>query len=173
MTDVNIRLLDQSYEKELFKFETENKDFFASKFLSRGSVYCNCDNFKIAVRELIEKQETDSLYMYLLIDEHGEIIGRVNLVSITRGDLNKAELRYTVAKKHQGKGYATGAVKFVLDEAARKHKLHKIEAGTSFDNAGSQIVLMKNGFKITGRYNDCICQDGQWTDCIKLEKTLA
>lgn len=173
MTDVNIRLLDQSYEEELFKFEIENKDFFAKKFLSKTRSYYNCDDFKIAVRELIEKQKMDSLYMYLLIDKCGEIVGRVNLVSVMRGNLNKAEIGYTIAKKHQGKGYATSAVKFVLDEAINKHKFHKVEAGTSFDNTGSQIVLMKNGFQITGRYNDCICQDGEWTDCIKFEKILA
>ena len=110
--------------------------------------------------------------MYLIITENGEIVGRANLVSITRENSNKAKLGYRIAENHQGKGYATSAVKLVLDEATSTHKLHRIEAGTSPDNIGSQIVLIKNGFQFTGRYNQYIYQSGKWIDGINFEKIL-
>ena len=47
-----------------------------------------------------------------------------------------------MGEEHQGKGYGTSAVKLVLDEAVNRHKLHRIEAGTSPNNIGSQIVLV-------------------------------
>jgi len=72
--------------------------------------------------------------MYLIKDNCGKIVGRVNLVSIVRGNFNKAEIGYRIAEEHQGRRYSTGystkAVKLVLDEAANKYKLHRIEAGT-------------------------------------------
>ncbi len=172
MTNINIKLLDESYEKELFRFELENRTFFERKSLSRGSSYYDFNNFRTIIKELIEEQKKDLVYMYLIIDDNGEIVGRVNLVSIIRGNLNKAELGYRMAEKHQGKGYTTRAVKLVLDEAANNHKLHRIEAGTSSDNIGSQIVLIKNGFQFAGRYNKYIYQNGEWNDSVNFEKIL-
>ena len=169
---INIRLLDQSDEEELFKFELENRAFFESKFLSRNSSYYDFNNFKTTIKELIEEQAKDLVYMYLIIDDYGKIVGRVNLVSIIRGDFNKAELGYRIAEKHQGKGYATNAVEAVLDAATNTHKLHRIEAGTSPDNIGSQIVLIKSRFQFIGRYNQYIYQDGKWNDSISFEIIL-
>lgn len=110
--------------------------------------------------------------MYLIKDNCGKIVGRVNLVSIVRGSFNKAEIGYRISEEHQGKGYSTKAVKLVLDEAANKYKLHRIEAGASPDNIGSQIVLIKNGFQFTGRYNKYIYQNEKWSDSINFEKIL-
>ncbi|MDU5080163.1 GNAT family protein [uncultured Tissierella sp.] len=172
MTNIGIKLLEQSDEEELFKFELENRAFFESKFLLRHSSYYSFDNFKTIIKQLIEEQGKDLVYMYLIKTEDGEIVGRVNLVSITRGNFNKAELGYRIAERHQGKGYTTNAVRLVLDEAANTHKLHRIEAGTSPDNIGSQIVLIKNGFQFTGRYNQYIYQNGKWIDGINFEKIL-
>lgn len=172
MVNISIKLLEQSDEEELFKFELENRAFFESKFLSRHSSYYSYDNFKTIVKQLIEEQEKDLVYMYLIKAEDGEIVGRANLVSITRGNFNKAELGYRIAENHQGKGYATNTVKLVLDEASSTHKFHRIEAGTSPDNIGSQIVLIKNGFQFTGRYNQYIYQNGRWIDGINFEKII-
>lgn len=172
MANISIKLLEKSDEEELFKFELENRAFFESKFLSRDSSYYNFNSFKSVVKELIEEQKKDLVYMYLITNENGEIVGRANLVSITRENFNKAELGYRIAENHQGKGYATSAVKLVLDEATSTHKLHRIEAGTSPDNIGSQIVLIKNGFQFTGRYNQYIYQNGKWIDGINFEKIL-
>jgi ribosomal-protein-alanine N-acetyltransferase len=172
MTKISIKLLEQSDEKELFKFELENRDFFESKSLARDDSYYNFDNFKEIIKELVEEQQKDMVYMYLIMDSDKEIVGRINLVSITRGSLNEAELGYRIAEKHQGKGYATSAIKLILNEAINTHKLHKIEAGTSPDNIGSQIVLVKNGFQFTERYNQHIYQNGKWIDSINFEKIL-
>ena len=172
MTNIGIKLLEQSDEEKLFKFELENRAFFESSFLSRDSSYYNFNNFKAIIKELIEEQKKDLVYMYLIIAKNGEVLGRVNLVSITRGNFNKAELGYRIAENHQGKGYATSAVKLILDEVAGTHKLHRIEAGTSPDNIGSQIVLIKNGFQFTGRYNQYVYQNGKWVDSINFEKVL-
>lgn len=172
MSDIIVKLLEKSDEEELFKFELENRDFFENMVSSRGDSYYEFNNFRMIMKELIEEQEKGLAYMYLIKDDDDKIVGRVNLVSIIRGSFNKAELGYRIGRKHQGKGYATSAVKFVLDEAVNKHKLHRIEAGTSPDNIGSQIVLIKNGFQFTGRYNKYIYYNGKWHDSINFEKIL-
>lgn len=110
--------------------------------------------------------------MYLIKNHTGMILGRINLLSIVRGIFNKAGLGYRMGEEHQGKGYATSAVKLVLDEAVNKHKLHRIEAGTSPNNIGSQIVLIKNDFQFVGRFNRYIYKNGEWCDSIYFERIL-
>ncbi|MBU3146669.1 GNAT family N-acetyltransferase [Clostridium sp. CF012] len=172
MLDIIIKLLEQSDALELFAFELENKLFFERIGLPRGDNYYDYNNFNIIIKGLVEEQEKGLIYMYLIMDCSRKIIGRINLTSVVRGNVNKAELGYRVGEKHQCKGYATSAVRLVLDEAVNRHKLHRIEAGTSPDNIASQIVLIKNGFQFTGRYSNFIYQDGKWYDSISFEKIL-
>ncbi|WFA08774.1 GNAT family N-acetyltransferase [Tissierella sp. Yu-01] len=172
MEKVIIKILEELDTQALFKFEFENKRYFEEVGFARDDSYYDLKNFKAIVKDLTEEQEKDMTYMYLIKNSSDEIIGRVNLVSVVRGNLNKAELGYRIGEKHQGKGYATMAVKLVLNEAKIKHRLHRIEAGTSSDNIGSQIVLIKNGFQFTGRYNKYIFQNGEWNDSISFEKIL-
>lgn len=172
MADTIIKLLDQSFEEKLFKFELDNRSYFEKTGFPRADSYYDFNKFKTIINELIEEQEKGLIYMYLIIDDSGNIVGRINLVSIMRGPLNKAEIGYRVGEDHQSKGYGTNAVRLVLDEAVKKHKLHRVEAGTSPDNIGSQIVLIKNGFQFVGRYNKFIYQNDKWHDSIIFEKIL-
>lgn len=172
MSGITIKVLEESDREELYKFELENRAFFEKMVLPRGDSYYEPSNFKTILKDIIEEQEKEMVFMYLIMNESKNIIGRINLVSVVRGSFNKAELGYRIGEKHQGKGYATRAVKLVLDKAVNVHKLHRLEAGTSPDNIGSQIVLIKNGFQFTGRYNKYIFKDGKWTDSINFEKML-
>ena len=172
MSDIIINLLKESDAQELFTFELKNRAFFERVGFPRGDNYYELDNFNTIIKESVEEQEKGLVYMYLIKEHSGKIVGRVNLVSIVRGNFNKAELGYRIGEQHQGKGYGTRAVKLVLDEAVNTHKFHRIEAGTSPDNIGSQIVLIKNGFQFVGRYNKYIHYNGKWRDSIYFERIL-
>ncbi|RKD28587.1 GNAT family N-acetyltransferase [Lacrimispora algidixylanolytica] len=74
--------------------------------------------------------------------------------------------------EEQEKGVATAAVEQVLRQANLVHKLHRIEAGTSPHNIGSQIVLTKNGFHFVGTYTQHISNGDDWTDSILFEKVI-
>jgi [ribosomal protein S5]-alanine N-acetyltransferase len=172
MEEIYIKKLEESDIESLYKFELENRLFFESVGLGRDESYYIADNFSNIIKELVVEQEKGLVYMYLVWDSSNNIVGRVNLISVVRGNFNKAELGYRIGERHQGKGYATRAVGLVLGEAAGKHKLHRIEAGTSPGNIGSQIVLIKNGFQFTGRNNKYHYINGKWEDSINFEKIL-
>lgn len=55
--------VDESYEKELFRFELENRTFFERKSLSRGSSYYDFNNFSSIIKELINEQKKDLVYI--------------------------------------------------------------------------------------------------------------
>jgi ribosomal-protein-alanine N-acetyltransferase len=169
---VKIKLLTQKDTDRLFVFEKENRDYFKSIGLGRSDAYYQYDSFAQIVEELIYEQNIGQLYMYLLIDQEGNIVGRVNLTDIKQEPYKKAELGYRIGKAYQGKGYATLGVKLVLKEAKHSYGLHRIEAGTLPDNIGSQIVLIKNGFQFVGRYNQYILQGDNWADSLIFEKVM-
>ncbi|MGC7871040.1 GNAT family N-acetyltransferase [Desulfosporosinus sp. SYSU MS00001] len=172
MPDITINFLEESDAQELFTFELKNRAFFERIGFPRGDNYYELNNFNRIIKESIEEQEKGLVYMYLIKDHTGMILGRINLLSIERGSFNKAGLGYRIGEEHQGKGYATSAVKLVLDEAVNKHKLHRIEAGTSPYNIGSQIVLIKNDFQFVGRFSKYIYKNGEWCDSIYFERIL-
>jgi len=169
---ISIKRLSMDDADSLFKFEIENRSYFNTIGLSRSDSYYNRDSFQEIIESLVGEQEKDIHYMYLVMNTQGEVIGRVNLTDVIKEPFNKAELGYRIGEKNQGKGFATAAVKLVMKQAYLVHKLHRIEAGTSPQNIGSQIVLIKNGFQVVGKYNQYILKSDGWADSLLFEKIL-
>ncbi len=172
MNKVSVKLLSIDDADSLFEFEVENRCYFESIGLSRSNSYYNRASFQEIIERLVAEQEKDIHYMYLVMNTQGEVIGRVNLTDVIKEPLKKAELGYRMGEKHQGKGYATTAVKLIVKQAGLVHKLHRIEAGTSPQNIGSQIVLIKSGFLFVGKYSQYIMQGDSWADSLLFEKVL-
>ena len=172
MDKISIKRLSLDDADSLFKFEIENRSYFNTIGLSRSDSYYNRDSFQEIIESLVGEQDKDIHYMYLVMNTQGEVIGRVNLTDVIKEPLNKAELGYRIGEKNQGKGFATAAVKLVMKQAYLMHKLHRIEAGTSPQNIGSQIVLIKNGFQFIGKYNQYILKSDGWADSLLFEKVL-
>lgn len=170
---IRIIPINEKDRYELLKFEIDNRSFFEESCISRGDKYYEEDNFKEILNELIKDQEQGTHYMYLIKDNNDEIVGRINLVDIIRGNMNKAELGYRIAKVHNGKGYGKKAVELILGEALNIHKLHRIEAGTDIENIASQKVLEYNEFRKVGIYNKYIYVNRKWTDSIIYEVVLS
>ena len=167
-----VKSLSVEAAEQLFEFEVKNRKYFETIGLGRSSSYYDRAAFQSILEELVAEQEKGLHYMYLVFNEKDEVIGRVNLTEVIRGPLNKAELGYRIDQSCQGKGIATEAVRQVLIEASVSHKLHRVEAGTSPQNIGSQIVLIKNGFQNVGKFNQYIFQNNEWQDSLIFEKIL-
>ena len=172
MNDITIKLLNIGDMKELLEFEIKNRSFFEETCLTRGDSYYEFKYFKDIVSELISEQNKGMHYMYIARNSEDNIVGRVNLVDVVRGNFNKAEIGYRIGKEYTGRGYGEKAVKLALYDAANKYKLHRIEAGVSTENIASQKVLIKNGFSKVGTYNKYIFLNGKWCDSIIFEKVL-
>ncbi|WP_313152969.1 GNAT family N-acetyltransferase [Lacrimispora sp.] len=172
MNKVSVKLLSLDDADSLFEFEVENRSYFDTIGLSRSDAYYNRTSFQEIVENLVAEQEKDIHYMYLVVNAQGDVIGRANLTDVIKEPLCKAELGYRIGEKHQGKGFATAAVKLIIKQASLVHKLHRIEAGTSPHNVGSQIVLIKNGFQFVGKYSQYILKGDGWADSLIFEKVL-
>ncbi|MGP4076593.1 GNAT family N-acetyltransferase [Halobacillus sp. K22] len=143
--DITVDKLSYEDAKALFDFEKENRTYFEKMIPSRGDDYYNFDNFMIRHKKLLDEQNQNSSYFYLIRKTNGEILGRINLVDLDRSQ-NLGHLGYRVGEKHTGQGIASKALHIFLENLS-KDGFEKVLAKTTKHNIASQKVLEKNGFK--------------------------
>ena len=90
-------------------------------------------------------QKEVSNYTFAIL--HQKTGGFMGLFGLRLGakKYKRAEIWYKFHKDEWGNGYATEAVKAVLNYGFNTLKLHRIEAGCAVDNIGSAKVLEKSG----------------------------
>ncbi|MCH8612441.1 GNAT family N-acetyltransferase [Arsenicicoccus dermatophilus] len=119
-------------------------------------------------RELVEKalaeQDGGRMAPYVILDDEGEVAGRINLSTIVRGAAQHASVGYWVAEDRTGRGLASRAVGAICVQAWEVWRLHRLEAGTLPHNLASQRVLHRNGFRHYGRATKYLHIDGRYQD---------
>jgi [ribosomal protein S5]-alanine N-acetyltransferase len=88
----------------------------------------------------------------------------VALSNVSRGGWQNATLGYYVDERHNGCGYATQAVRLILDFAFGRARLHRVQAAVLPRNVASQRVLQKSGFSREGRSTKYLQINGVWED---------
>jgi ribosomal-protein-alanine N-acetyltransferase len=140
----------------LLAFERENRAYFAATIPDRGDDYFV--HFADRHQALLAEQEAGTCHFHLVIDD-GEILGRVNLVDVADG---VAELGFRIASKAAGRGLATAAVREVVTLATTDYALTTLRAAAATVNFGSQKVLTRNGFTLTGEEISLSGKPGRW-----------
>ena len=90
-----------------------------------------------------EWTDTTSYVFVITLKKTGELIGAMGLHLQPMHD--RAEAGYWIAESHWNKGYATEALKAVLDFGFTQLNLHKIFATHMLHNPSSGKVMMKAG----------------------------
>ena len=155
--EIKINLLHEQDAEELIKFERNNRIFFEKMVPSRGEDYYNFETFKIRHKELLKEQDDDISRFYLIRNNLGQIVGRLNLVDINQTEC-AAHVGFRVGEQHVGKGIANQALKLLLIIELGVKKIH---GKTTTNNIASQKVLENNGFKKVSISDDEIELNGQ------------
>lgn len=80
------------------------------------------------------------------IEDRGELVGVCGLEDVGRADAR--ELGFWVGRPHWGRGYASLAVRMLLQFAFRNLGLAEVSAHAFESNVASRRVLEKNGFRL-------------------------
>ena len=96
--------------------------------------------------------------------ETDELVGRVQLSGIAPAPFESAYLGYSVSERHNGRGYATEAVRQVVEVAFEELGLHRLQAAVMPINAASIRVLEKAGFREEGLALRYLQINGVWED---------
>lgn len=166
---IRIEEMNINNMKKIYDFEVKNRMYFETILPPRSEKYFDFDSFQTLMNELLEEQAQENIFMCIILDSSDKMIGRVNLSSINK-EGKKAEIGYRISEKEQGKGYASEAVKIMLEKSVKKFDLEIIEAGTSTKNFGSQRVLVKNGFILVGEVERVMKVNDEWLDGLLFEK---
>ncbi|PRT69753.1 N-acetyltransferase [Streptococcus anginosus] len=142
---ISLELMSKENSIDIYSFEKENQKYFEQNLLPRSINYFDLESFKEITNELLVEQDNHEVYMHLIRDSNGIIVGRINLI-VLGSDKKTAELGYRIGENYTNLGYASEAVKIVLDKAFNIYGLNRIIAGTAIDNFASKKVLIKNGF---------------------------
>lgn len=161
---VSIELVSLENKQEIFEFEKENREYFSSLHIGRVPSYFNPYSFDRIINSILAEAEEGLAYLYIIRSPQGELIGRLNLYDIIRGDFQVCQLGYRIGKDHQKKGYATLAVKLAINQAFNEYDLHRIEANTTLENLASQKVLENNNFRRIGLAEEYIKVNNIWED---------
>ncbi len=100
-----------------------------------------------------------------------QVVGRIVLSNVVRGPLQSGTIGYWVDREHQGRGLARAGVEHVV-VAATAMGLHRLEAGTMLDNAASQAVLRRCGFREYGTAERILFIRGEWRDHLLFQRVL-
>jgi RimJ/RimL family protein N-acetyltransferase len=79
-------------------------------------------------------------------------------------NLRQAELGFTLAPRWQGQGYASEAVRAVLQDLFERRGLHRVSAECDARNLRSARLLERAGFQQEGRRPEFTWIKGEWTD---------
>ena len=93
-----------------------------------------------------------------------ELVGRIQLSGISLGPFQNAYVGYFVSQRHNGRGYATEAVRQAVDSAFGPLELHRVQAAVMPRNAASIRVLEKAGFREEGFALRYLQIAGVWED---------
>jgi aminoglycoside 6'-N-acetyltransferase len=76
----------------------------------------------------------------------------------------QAEIGFTLACEHQGRGLAAEAVRRVLDFAFGELGLHRVAAITDARNAAAASLLERIGMRREGHFLQSVWYKGAWGD---------
>ncbi len=158
---ISLELMSEENSIDVYSFEKENREYFERNSPPRLDNYFDSEGFKEITRELLTEQENHDTYMHIIRDSRGVMVGRINL-SVLGSDRKTSELGYRIGEKYTNLGYASEAVKLVLDKAFSTYGLNRIIAGTATDNLASKRVLLKNGFTFSRIIENDLQMNNEW-----------
>lgn len=114
------------------------------------------------VREVGAADPTEPGWFQYAVEADGVLVGDVGVG--LHDNRMQAEVGYTLATAHQGRGYATEAVRRVLAHLFDERGLHRVAAECDARNERSARLLTRLGFRQEGHRVRSTWAKGEWTD---------
>lgn len=139
----------------------------------------NANNIKVAERltdafpfpytrqdgiDFLNKVMQQSPPEVLAIDLDGKVIGNIGIHPQKDVHRLNAELGYFIGEDYWGKGYATEAIKKMIDYGFENFPINRIFSRPFSSNPASQKVLEKCGFILEARINGILVKNGKTED---------
>ncbi|RLD58981.1 MAG: N-acetyltransferase [Bacteroidetes bacterium] len=106
----------------------------------------------------------DTWFQFVIIrNNSNEIIGDVG-IHFLDADKKQVEIGCTIDKKYQEKGYATEALRQIIDYLFSKFNKHRIITSLDPGNSNSIKLVERLGFRKEAHFKESILINGEWVD---------
>lgn len=159
---IRLRLIDRS---DLDSIHTLHSLPETDKYNALG-IPNSIEETKAIIEPWIKENRSEEIKNYTFaIDNksNGKFMGLFGL-KIGHQKYKRAEVWYKIHSDYWKKGYATEALKAIIDFGFDALKLHRIEAGCAVENIGSIKVLEKSGMLREGRLRQILPLKSGWSD---------
>jgi ribosomal-protein-alanine N-acetyltransferase len=120
-------------------------------------------DIRAQIRMLLKQMDNNTCLPFV-IEEHGEIVGQLNVANILFGSVSSCVIGYWVAPEVAGRGITPTAVALVCDYLFNVVGIHRIEIDIRPENLSSLRVVEKLGFRYEGLKERYIHINGAWRD---------
>ena len=165
-----VRLIDPSDDERLASLLTENREFLAPWDPVRPDSFFTVAGQRSAVTAGLTSHGRGESMPLVILDDGGDVVGRITLSGIVRGAFQSCAMGYWVARSSNGRGYASEAVASALQIAFGDLGLHRVQAETLMHNIASQKVLARNGFERFGLAPQYLRIAGRWQDHLMFQR---
>jgi ribosomal-protein-alanine N-acetyltransferase len=141
-----------------------DREFQAPWSPIRPERYFTHEGQRAVALDALRQYEAGSIVPHVILDEGGQVAGRITLNEIARGPFLSCRVGYWVVSEANGRGLASAALANMKRVAFGELGLHRIEAGTLLHNEKSQRVLLRNGFTQFGIAPKYLNIAGEWQD---------
>lgn len=146
-----------------------NREFMSPWDPVRPEEYFTVEGQRADIEAALGRHEQGTSLPHVVLDEAGQVVGRITLNGIVRGPFQSCSVGFWVSEDSNGRGLATAALAHVKAEAFSELGLHRLQAETLAHNAASQTVLARNGFERFGFAPAYLNIAGQWQDHIMFQ----
>ena len=124
--------------------------------------YTTKEEVKILLDKYIASYEKPDYYRWAIIEKESNIcIGQLAIFLVDSKN-HFCEIEYALGSKFHRKGYATEAVKALLNFCFSQVGFHKVQVCHKDGNLASQGVIRKCGFTYEGTLRDFFFTDGKY-----------
>lgn len=144
---------------------TRNRDFLEPWSPSSSLLNLTREGYVRRLEGYRRDWQQDTGYaFFIFLKKDDTLMGGVSLANIVRAAGQMADVGYWLGEAYGNRGYMTQAVELASGFAFETLHLHRLQAGTLPENAASQKVLMKCGFRFEGVARRYIRIAGAWRD---------
>jgi [ribosomal protein S5]-alanine N-acetyltransferase len=162
LTAIYLRRLEVADAEALLEMLLRDRSFLDQWEPTRSERFYKLESHQKRL-EALQGDESFADFGIFLADGD-ELVGRIQLSGISRGPFQNAYLGYFVSERHNGRGYATEAVRQAVHAAFGELGLHRVQAGVIPRNLASIRVLEKAGFREEGLALRYLQIAGVWED---------
>ncbi|WP_298421251.1 GNAT family protein [uncultured Kordia sp.] len=159
---IKLKPIESNDNEQIFKYRSDSE---TNKY--QGFIPKSLDEVDAFIaKNATEFNQPESWFQFVIIEKKSNLIIGDLGVHFIGNDGFQCELGCTLSKKHQGKGFATEAMKTTIDYLFKELNKHRITASIDPQNINSIQLLERLHFRKEAHFKESLFINGKWVDDI-------